>query len=161
MSRQDRTAGPEGRPRLGLRSLRIGVDTGGTFTDFVIWKEGRISNRKVLSTPRDPSKAILEGLAELLSLPAPAFIVHGTTVATNALLERTGGRIALITTAGFEDVLFIGRQTRRDLYRLQPERRSPLLPRERAFGARERTIPPGRVEVRLTKAEARCLVRKA
>ena len=161
MPRQDRPLRTENRKRAGLSSTRIGIDTGGTFTDFVIWREGRIFNRKVLSTPHDPSKAIIEGLAELLSLSDPVFIVHGTTVATNALLEHKGGRIALITTAGFEDVLFIGRQTRRNLYRLQPEGRFFLLPRKRAFGARERTLPPGRVEVRLTRAEACRLARKA
>jgi N-methylhydantoinase A/oxoprolinase/acetone carboxylase beta subunit len=153
---------PKGESGLRLRAsgARIGVDTGGTFTDFVIWKDGRIFNKKILSTPRNPSQAILEGLADFLGLSSPVFIVHGTTVATNALLERKGGRIALITTAGFEDVIFIGRQTRRSLYRLQPEDRFFLLPRERVFGAKERTLPQGRVETRMTRAEARRLVRK-
>lgn len=145
------------RPAPGAR---IGIDTGGTFTDFVIWKGGRIFNKKVLSTPRNPSLAILEGLGEFLDLNDPIFVVHGTTVATNALLERKGGRIALVTTAGFEDVMFIGRQTRRELYSLQPEERVFLLPRKFSFGVNERTLAGGRIEVKLSRAEVRGVLRK-
>jgi len=140
-------------------AVRIGVDTGGTFTDFVVWKDGRLFNKKVLSTPRNPSLAILDGLAEFLG-EAGVFVVHGTTVATNALLERKGGRIALVTTAGFEDVVFIGRQTRRDLYRLQPEPRFFPVPPARVIGARERMLAGGRVETPLSRAEARRIVRR-
>jgi N-methylhydantoinase A/oxoprolinase/acetone carboxylase beta subunit len=141
--------------------VRIGVDTGGTFTDFIIWDGRRISNKKVLSTPRDPSLAILSGLGEFLGHSSrPVFIVHGTTVATNALLERKGGPIALITTAGFEDIIFIGRQTRRNLYGLQPEERFFLLPPARVFGVRERTRASGRVETRLSPAEVRGVIRE-
>jgi N-methylhydantoinase A/oxoprolinase/acetone carboxylase beta subunit len=139
--------------------IRIGVDTGGTFTDFVIWRDGRLSNRKVLSTPQDPSLAIFEGLDDVLASPA-VFIVHGTTVATNALLQRKGGRIALITTAGFEDVLAIGRQTRRRLYALGPEERFELVPAERRFGLRERTLASGRVEKAVSRAEVRRTIRR-
>jgi N-methylhydantoinase A/oxoprolinase/acetone carboxylase beta subunit len=127
-------------------SIRIGIDTGGTFTDFVIWRDGRLVNRKVLSTPRIPSGAVLGGLSDVLASSAGVFIVHGTTVATNALLEAKGGRIALVTTAGFEDVLAIGRQTRRELYRLQGETRTELVPRSRRFGLRERLSAAGRIE---------------
>jgi N-methylhydantoinase A/oxoprolinase/acetone carboxylase beta subunit len=141
-------------------AVRIGVDTGGTFTDFVVWKDGRIFNKKVLSTPGNPSLAILDGLAEFLGIDSPVFVVHGTTVATNALLERKGGRIALITTAGFEDVLFIGRQTRRKLYSLQPEDRFFLFPGERAFGVRERTLASGRIETKVTRAGVRKVLRQ-
>ncbi len=148
----------ERRPRPA--TIRVGVDTGGTFTDFVIWRDGRLSNRKVLSTPRDPSQAILEGLGDLLDDSPALFIVHGTTVATNALLQRRGGRIALITTAGFEDVLAIGRQTRRDLYALRPESRFELIPAERRFGLRERTLASGRVERPADPAEVDRLIRK-
>jgi N-methylhydantoinase A/oxoprolinase/acetone carboxylase beta subunit len=143
-----------------VSAARIGVDTGGTFTDFVIWKDGRTFNKKILSTPRDPSRAILEGLAEFLGLSEPVFIVLGTTVATNALLEGKGGPIALLTTAGFEDVVFIGRQTRRKLYSLQPEERVFLLPRERSFGVKERTLSRGRVEIRVSLAEVSRVIRK-
>ena len=143
----------ERRPKPAI--CRIGVDTGGTFTDFVIWKDGRLSNRKVLSTPRDPSLAIFEGLGELLGASPELFIIHGTTVATNALLQQKGGRIALITTAGFEDVLAIGRQTRRNLYALEPESRFELIPSTRRFGLRERTLASGRIEKPVDLAEVR------
>ncbi|MGZ5454832.1 MAG: hydantoinase/oxoprolinase family protein, partial [Candidatus Aminicenantales bacterium] len=141
-------------------SIRIGVDTGGTFTDFVIWRNGRLSNRKVLSTPQDPSLAIFEGVRDILKDSSAAFIVHGTTVATNALLQRKGGRIALITTAGFEDVLAIGRQTRRNLYALQPESRFELIPAALRFGLKERTLASGRIERPVSRAEVRRIVQK-
>jgi N-methylhydantoinase A/oxoprolinase/acetone carboxylase beta subunit len=136
-------------------SIRVGIDTGGTFTDFVIWRDGRLTNRKVLSTPRDPSLAIFEGLGDLLEGTAAVFIVHGTTVATNALLQRKGGRIALVTTAGFEDVLAIGRQTRRKLYALQPEDRFEIVPAGLRFGLRERALASGRIERPVSRAELR------
>jgi len=136
------------------------VDTGGTFTDFVIWRDGRLSNRKVLSTPKDPSLAIIEGVGDILKDSPAVFIVHGTTVATNALLERKGGRVALITTAGFEDVLAIGRQTRRNLYALQPESRFELIPAERRFGLGERTLASGRIEKPVRRAEVRRIIEK-
>ena len=141
-------------------SLRIGVDTGGTFTDFVIWKDGRLFNRKVLSTPQDPSLAILEGVGEFLGTCPAVFIIHGTTVATNALLQRKGGRIALVTTAGFEDILAIGRQTRRELYALQPEERFELIPAGRRFGIRERMLASGQVERAVNRAEVRKVIAK-
>ena len=138
--------------------IRIGVDTGGTFTDFVIWKDGELFNKKVLSTPRDPSKAILEGIGEFLLLGRPVFIIHGTTVATNALLETTGGRIALVTTSGFEDVLAIGRQVRRELYGLKGESRFILVPRELRFGLDERVGPSGEIGTKLAPSRVRELV---
>ncbi|HMA53483.1 MAG TPA: hydantoinase/oxoprolinase family protein [Acidobacteriota bacterium] len=141
-------------------SIRVGVDTGGTFTDFVVWREGRLSNRKVLSTPQDPSLAILEGIGDILADSPAVFIVHGTTVATNALLQRKGGRIALITTAGFEDVLAIGRQTRRDLYALQPESRFELIPAALRFGLKERTLASGRIEQRVSRVEVLRIIQK-
>ncbi len=139
---------------------RIGIDTGGTFTDFVFYHGGRISIHKVPSTPDNPAEAILSGLREQIGLEAQPFIVHGTTVATNALLERKGGRIALITTAGFEDVIFIARQTRRDLYRLTGETRNPLLPRSLCFGIHERVAPGGKKEVRVSAAELKDLIQR-
>ncbi len=142
------------------KGIRVGVDTGGTFTDFVLWKDGRLSNRKVLSTPRDPSVAVLEGVADLMEGKAGIFIVHGTTVATNALLEGKGGRIALVATAGFEDVLTIGRQTRRHLYRLRGETRPVLLPRARCFGLAERVLASGDVEKAPGPGRITSLIRK-
>src|SRR5688572_22268960 len=99
-------------------SLRLGVDTGGTFTDFVrLGREGLVVHKR-RSTPDDPSRAILEGLDVLAPDAARADLVHGSTVATNAVLERKGARVALVATGGFEDVVRIGRQTRPELYNL-------------------------------------------
>src|SRR5215813_4924860 len=96
--------------------VRIGVDTGGTFTDFVCLQSNRLVLFKCRSTPEDPSRAILKGISHLSTQGMAAEIVHGSTVATNAVLERKGARVALVTTAGFEDVIQIGRQTRPELY---------------------------------------------
>ena len=106
--------------------MRVGADTGGTFTDLVAG-DGRVV--KVLSTPADPSKAVATGLAELAGEP-PAVLAHGTTVATNALLERRGARVALVTSAGLADVIEIGRQDRPSLYDVWADRPEPLVPRE-------------------------------
>jgi N-methylhydantoinase A/oxoprolinase/acetone carboxylase beta subunit len=140
--------------------VRVGVDTGGTFTDFVIWRDGRLCNRKVLSTPQDPSRAIFEGVGDVLKDGPAVFIVHGTTVATNALLQRKGGRVALVTTRGFEDVLAIGRQTRRNLYALQPESRFELIPADRRFGLHERTLASGEIEKPVRVTEVREIVKR-
>jgi N-methylhydantoinase A/oxoprolinase/acetone carboxylase beta subunit len=132
------------------KEVRIGIDTGGTFTDFVIYADGRIDINKIPSTPGNPSLSILEGIKEFLSQDLSLRVIHGTTVAMNSLLERKGGRIALITTEGFEDILFIGRQTRRDLYSLRGEQRVPLLPRHLCFGLEERTSASGKVEKKVS-----------
>lgn len=114
----------------------LGVDVGGTFTDFCFWHDGRLSVFKRPSTPDDPARAVLEGLAEAGF--APAEVVHGSTVATNALLERSGARTALVTTAGFRDAAVIGRQARSQMYALEPTRPEPLAPPERRFEVNER-----------------------
>jgi N-methylhydantoinase A/oxoprolinase/acetone carboxylase beta subunit len=119
--------------------IRVGIDTGGTFTDFVLSSPARIWVHKVLSTPHDPGEAILRGLQESGVLGDRLDVIHGSTVATNALLERKGARLAFLTTAGFEDLLAIGRQTRRELYNIMVEERTPLIPRELCFGIPERT----------------------
>ena len=125
--------------------MRIGIDTGGTFTDFVqIDAAGQLQIYKQLSTPADPSRAILAGIAAL-NYPDSAPIVHGSTVATNALLERRGARTALITTAGFEDVLAIGRQNRPDIYALVPQKPAPLVPDGWRFGLVERVTAAGEI----------------
>jgi N-methylhydantoinase A/oxoprolinase/acetone carboxylase beta subunit len=131
---------------------RFGIDTGGTFTDFVRFDPEGMAVYKVRSTPEDPARAVLQGLAELGGAAA-AEIVHGSTVATNAVLERKGARIALVATAGFEDVLPIGRQTRRELYNLFVEGRRPLVPSELTFGVRERVTADGTVLTPLDPAE--------
>ncbi|MDA0999199.1 MAG: hydantoinase/oxoprolinase family protein, partial [bacterium] len=138
--------------------LRLGVDTGGTFTDLIAIAGGRVRVHKVLSTPENPARAILRGIADLLGSGAPVFdLVHGSTVATNALLTRSGEKTALVTTAGFEDVIEIGRQTRKELYDLAYRRPLPLVPRRLRFGAVERCDERGAVIEPLQKAEVRRL----
>jgi N-methylhydantoinase A len=123
----------------------VGVDTGGTFTDFVVSDDGVLRVHKVLSTPGNPAEAILRGLRELHVGDDLAALVHGSTVATNAVLERKGVRTGLITTAGFRDVLEIGRQTRPKLYALRVEREPPLVPRDLRVEVRERLDERGAV----------------
>ena len=113
-----------------------GIDVGGTFTDFAVLQGGRLLVYKLPSTPADPSQSILEGIRDLEV--GDATFVHGSTVATNALLERKGGRTALVTTQGFEDTLEIGRQSRSELYDLMLDRPPALVPRELRFGIKER-----------------------
>jgi N-methylhydantoinase A len=174
-------------------SIRVGVDTGGTFTDCVTIAGGEVRIIKVFSTPDDPARGIVDGVLQLIEtrqpgggiavqntnlesriqnsgfrIPNPAFqtpspeprvpspklrtpnselrtpdsdleIVHGTTVGTNALLERKGARVALVTTRGFEDLIELGRQNRPRLYDLNVERQPPLVPRRLRFGVRERS----------------------
>ncbi len=139
--------------------LRIGIDTGGTFTDFIALDGRRIRTLKLLSTPANPALAIFEGLQELLDQPQ-CDIRHGSTVATNALLERKGAVTALITTAGFEDVLEIGRQHRPKIYSLFPSRPDPLVPRRLRLGARERVLYDGSVLIPLAAGQLRSLAGK-
>jgi N-methylhydantoinase A/oxoprolinase/acetone carboxylase beta subunit len=128
------------------------VDSGGTFTDFVIHSRGQLTVKKLPSTPADPAEAILNGLAEFCSKER-ATVIHGTTVGTNTLLEKKGARLAFITTKGFEDIIFIGRQTRKYLYNLKGEERSYLLPPRLCFGLGERILASGQVEKPLGKEE--------
>ncbi|MFM2032264.1 MAG: hypothetical protein RLZZ297_1029 [Chloroflexota bacterium] len=116
--------------------MRMGVDTGGTFTDFVRIENGTIQIAKRLSTPDNPARALLD---EVALHPAPDVLIHGTTVATNALLERRGAVTALVTTAGFTDVLAIGRGDRPSLYDLGQTRPEPLVPTALRMGVAERT----------------------
>src|ERR1700716_2803140 len=112
-------------------NVRAGVDTGGTFTDFVFVAAGHPRIFKVASTPDDPSRAITEGLrriaAETGASPAQIEVVHGTTVGTNALLQRRGARVALVATEGFDDVSEIGRQARPELYNPNAVKPPPLV----------------------------------
>jgi N-methylhydantoinase A len=135
---------------------RLGVDTGGTFTDFVwLAENGRYQIHKQLSTPHDPSAAILSGMKPM-AVPQTADVVHGSTVATNALLERKGARTALITTRGFTDVLAIGRQNRPDIYALVPQKPAPLVAKAYRFAVDERVTATGEVlrPLNLTDLEA-------
>lgn len=128
---------------------RVGVDTGGTFTDFVFEANGRVEVFKLASTPTDASLAISAGLkqiSERTGVPLKNIeVVHGTTVGTNALLQRRGARTALITTRGFEDVMVIERQARPELYNLNAVRPAPLVPDDLRFGLRERVTASGEV----------------
>ncbi len=135
----------------------IGIDIGGTFTDFVLVQAGNIRIHKRLTTPDDPSRGLLEGLAAL-GVPASADVVHGSTIATNALLERRGAPTALITTRGFADVLDIGRQNRPDLYALSPQPPAPLVPAAHRFELDERVTSEGDVRLPIETAQLRALV---
>ena len=146
------------------QSIRVGVDTGGTFTDFVFEQDGRLNLFKLPSTPSDPSLAIQQGLTRICDETGSRLdqieIVHGTTVGTNALLQRRGARIALITTKGFEDVLAIGRQARPELYNLNAVKPPPLVADELRLGIRERVVASGEVIEPLDEHDLRRLVRK-
>jgi N-methylhydantoinase A len=122
---------------------RVGVDVGGTFTDLVAaLPDGSLELRKVASTPRDPAVGLFRALDTLGRTPVDV-LVHGTTVVTNALLERRGARVALVTTAGFEDLLWLRRQDRPALYDLARDHPPPLVAREDVIGAVERMGPDG------------------
>jgi N-methylhydantoinase A len=140
--------------------MRIAIDTGGTFTDCVFVREGHVQILKVPSQPRNPAAAIartLEKCFEKLEARKDDSLdlVCGTTVGTNALLERRGGRVALVTTAGFEDVLEIGRQARPRLYDFFVQRPEPLVPTARRLGAAERLAADGVVLTPLKRREVR------
>jgi len=134
--------------------MLVGVDVGGTFTDLVLSVDGRLRIHKVLSTPDNPATAMLRGLQHITrdDLTALRQIAHGSTVATNAILERKGGRIALITTQGFRDLLLIGRQNRPELYALHPTIPPPLIPRERTYEIPERLDYTGEILQSLDEA---------
>jgi N-methylhydantoinase A len=134
-------------------SITVGIDTGGTFTDLVAIVDGRLRVHKVLSTPGDPAAAVISGLEAMLSGARPALVTYSSTVATNALLEKKGARVAIITNAGFEDLIEIGRQNRDDLYALAPSRPAPLVPRALRIGVAERTLFDAKVPLPLTRAE--------
>lgn len=132
--------------------FRLGIDIGGTFTDFALIdsETGKISFNKSLTTINDPSEAILNGANELLKREKIKFsqidiIIHGTTLATNALIERKGAKTALITTQGFRDIIEMRRETRYDLYDLFIDLPEPVVPRYLRFGVEERVDKDGRI----------------
>ncbi len=132
--------------------MRVGIDTGGTFTDFVFFDGKNLFTHKVSSTPSDPSEAIMSGLIDIIGNRLSNFdVVHGTTVATNSLLERKGAVIALVTTDGFQDVIEIGRQNRDSLYDVFWQAHQPLVEKELRFGITERTTYQGKVLSRVSK----------
>ncbi len=123
----------------------VGVDTGGTFTDFVVLKNDRLRTAKVLSTPDDPARAIVEGLGQLGLTDKPVELVHGTTVGTNAVLEDKGARTVLITSNGFADLLSIARQNRDHLYRLEQPVVDDPVPGDCCLGVEARVDRDGQV----------------
>ena len=140
-----------------MANLRVGIDTGGTFTDFVVIRDGTIEMFKELSTPHAPEQAIVTGISRIATVPE---VIHGSTVATNALLERKGAKTALLTTEGFEDVLVIGRQTRRELYNINVTRPDPLVKESLRLGVRERVLYDGSIETALDITHLRSLVER-
>src|SRR6267154_943187 len=137
--------------------MRIAIDTGGTFTDCVYVKDGALSVLKLLSTRDDPARSVLDAIrhitarvgAALQSRPSHPHdcleVRHGTTIGTNALLERKGARVAFVTTAGFEDTIAIGRQARQDLYNWFQPAPDCLAPAHLRFGIEERVSAEGEV----------------
>lgn len=141
--------------------MKLGIDTGGTFTDFILLTSEGISTYKVSSTPDDPARAIVDGLCHFFPhphsdkkflLPHNLEVVHGTTVGTNAFLQRKGAKTLLVTTSGFEDVIFIGRQNRERLYDLDIVRSAEIISRQFSVGVKERVLFDGRIMTPLSKS---------
>src|SRR5262245_20295841 len=137
---------------IGPRMMRLAFDIGGTFTDFILsdGATGATHVLKVPTTPSDPSKAVIAGLEQLLEMAgvsgkAVVMVLHATTVATNAVLERKGAATGLITTEGFRDVLIIGRQKRYETYDLYIDKPKPLVRRRHIAEIAERVGPDGTV----------------
>ena len=155
----------------GEKNIRIAIDTGGTFTDIALFDpaSGRMVFHKVASTPDDPGRSLVRGIVEIVELAGSGvtdgvaqieLLIHGTTVATNAVLQRRGARAAMITTAGFRDVLHIQRQDRPHMYDLRSRRAEPLVPRSRRFELRERILHDGTVEIPLDAQHLKEVIRE-
>ena len=136
--------------------MHVSTDIGGTFTDFVVLEDGELKSFKVPSTPQNPSMAVLQGFER----GKPSMLSHGTTVATNAVLERKGARCALITTKGFSDMLTIARQKRPSLYDFTKVRPEPYVPKELCFGVDERIGSKGEILIKLQLQEVESLKKK-
>ena len=137
----------------GSMATRIGIDTGGTFTDVARWTQRGLKIYKVPSTPDDPAVAVLQGLALARRDGEEVDVVHGTTVGINAMLTGNVARTAFVTTAGFEDLIEVARQDRRELYALEPTRAELPVPRELRFGVACRRKPDGSILQRLEPEE--------
>lgn len=124
--------------------MRIAIDSGGTFTDCVYVKDGRPAVLKVPSTPDDPARSVLQAIRQIAS-DQNVEVRHGTTIGTNALLERKGARVAFVTTAGFEDTIAIGRQARQHLYDWMATPSPCIVPKELRFGVKERVSAEGEI----------------
>jgi len=147
------------------QSFRLAVDTGGTFTDLCVIDElsGKLVVTKVPSTPSNPALAVITGIQKVItekkiSADKVKFILHGTTVATNALLEHKGARTALIITEGFGDVLQIGRQNRPELYNFWAKRPTPIVPRHLCYGVPERILYTGEILRSLDESKTEAIV---
>jgi N-methylhydantoinase A len=145
----------------------LGVDIGGTFTDLALFDEqsGGMTIHKLLTTPKEPARAVLQGMTELLDLAkvpvtSVAALIHGTTLVTNAVIERKGGPCAMITTAGFRDVLNIGSENRYDQFDMRLRYPEPLVPRPLQFEVEERIGPDGKVRVPLNEKQVREVLAK-
>jgi len=136
----------------------LGIDTGGTFTDFVLYENGSLRVHKVLSSPQAPEKSILQGIHELNIVLDGLKIIHGSTVATNAVLESKGVKTAYVSNYGLKDVLHIGRQARRELYNLQPQEIRHPLSRDLCLETGGRLSAEGAVVEDLTSQEVDTLV---
>ena len=139
-------------PQPSSRRYRLGIDVGGTFTDVVLFAEetGQLTYAKVPSVPGRQHEGVLAGIERALAIsgvraPEVVLFTHGTTVATNALLERKGARVGMVTTRGFRDVLAIGRQTRPKLYDFRARRAAPLISRDLRIEVTERVLPGGEI----------------
>ena len=144
---------------------RVGIDVGGTFTDVVLEAGGARTSAKVLTTSQAPEKGVIDGLQEALQKAGLApgdvgLVLHGTTLATNAVLERRGARTAFITTEGFRDILEVGYETRYDQYDLMIEKVTPIVPRRLRFTVPERVDARGRILEDLDEGAVRALVPK-
>ena len=144
----------------------IGVDVGGTFTDFSVFDldTGRLINYKDSSTPEDPSRAIVKGVQDILAQEKAdadqvSYLAHGTTVGTNALIEKKGAKLGLITTEGFKDTMEIGNQKRPSLYDLQAQKPVSLIPSGCNMGVKERILYNGGIDTPLDEEDARRVIR--
>ncbi|MEL6197801.1 MAG: hydantoinase/oxoprolinase family protein, partial [Pseudomonadota bacterium] len=150
---------------MTVEAIRVGVDIGGTFTDVALSHPGGLSTAKVLTDYAAPEAAIVDGIAQAASAAGVAFgdisqVIHGTTLVTNALIERRGAKTAFITTEGFRDVIEMRSENRFEQYDLNLELPTPLVPREHRFTVRERLAPDGEVLLPLDPTDAETLAAK-
>ncbi|QIE57433.1 hydantoinase/oxoprolinase family protein [Pikeienuella piscinae] len=150
---------------MKAKSVRLGVDIGGTFTDVVLEKDGEITSTKVLTTYDAPERAIIDGIAQVCRKAEVepgeiGQIIHGTTLATNALIERRGAKTALITTEGFRDVIEMRTESRFEQYDLNLLLPEPLLPRYMRFTVKERVSATGETLIPLDRAEVEEVVER-
>ena len=140
--------------------MRIAIDTGGTFTDCVYLKgDGTSAILKVPSTPDDPARSVIDAVRQIAG-KEHAEVRHGTTIGTNALLERKGARVAFVTTAGFEDTIAIARQARQHLYDWLATPAPCIVPEELRFGVEERVTAEGEILSSPTDAQLKSLARR-